>query len=84
MDIYRVATIALFLGALSLVGSILVFLGQIPSPGEWWIVLLALAALILGFAERRKTQGKIGIALALLAVLPGLALIGWLRLTVTG
>jgi hypothetical protein len=76
------ATIALLLGILSFIGSILFFLGELSSPAEWGI--LGLGGLALGFAERGSMSGKMAIGLAMLALLPGLALIGWLRWTVMG
>lgn len=78
------ATIALLLGILSFIGSILFFLGELSSPAEWGILVLGLGALALGFAERGSVSGKMAVALALLALLPGMGLIGWLRWTVTG
>ncbi|TCV65901.1 hypothetical protein [Neorhizobium sp. S3-V5DH] len=77
-------TIALLLGILSFIGSILFFLGELTSPAEWGVLVFGLGGLGLGLVQRRTVPGKMAVALALLALLPGMALIGWLRWTVTG
>jgi multisubunit Na+/H+ antiporter MnhF subunit len=78
------ATIALLLGVLSFIGSILFFLGELSSPAEWGVLVFGLGALVLGFGERGSVSGKMAMALALLALLPSVALFGWLRWTVMG
>lgn len=48
------------------------------------MLVFGLGALGLGFVERRTVPGKMAVALALLALFPGMALTGSLRCTVTG
>ncbi|MGK6317008.1 hypothetical protein [Neorhizobium sp. DT-125] len=56
--------------------------GRANFAGRMGCARFGLGALGLGFAERRTVPGKM--AVALLALFPGMALIGWLRWTVTG
>lgn len=76
------AAIAILLGFLSLACSLLFFLGWASSPVSWAGFIFGLAALALGFAERKHLRGRIAMGIALLALLPALALIGWIRTTV--